>query len=187
QVPVDRHWRQSGGAIWCPMVYDVAAGEMRALVDDKVESQFTRAMRYVDVLDARVVVPSAGPPCFLDPELFHLNRITGDELSIFPDQIEFIDRLAAAGHSGILAIPGTEIEIMPDKYTVRHPMADDDVAAIFTDKLTYLRSYQADWTPWLDDLKANWHVPTSDLVPTLKAWWGPLLAMAPTLRNAVGA
>jgi len=30
---------------------------------------------------ARVVVPSAGPPCFLDPDLFDLNVIDGDELA----------------------------------------------------------------------------------------------------------
>ena len=43
-------------------------------------------MRYVENVDARAVVPSAGPPCFLDAELFGLNMIDGDELSIFPDQ-----------------------------------------------------------------------------------------------------
>jgi UDP-MurNAc hydroxylase len=185
--PIDLHWLQYSGAIWYPMVYDEPPERMRTLVDAKIDSQFTRAMKYVDALDARAVVPSAGPPCFLDPELFHLNRITSEDLSIFPDQVPFIEMLATAGRSGILAIPGTEIEVSPQAITTRHPLADDEVAAIFDDKAAYLHRYQADWIPWLTELKASWHVPTSDLLNTLKAWWEPLLAMAPTLRNAVGA
>jgi len=109
--PVDLHWLQYSGAIWYPMVYELATDEMRRLVDAKVESQLARAMRYVESVGARAVVPSAGPPCFLDPELFHLNIVDGDELSIFVDQPAFLHRLARSGHRGVLAIPGTEIEV----------------------------------------------------------------------------
>ncbi len=185
--PIDLHWLQYSGAIWYPMVYEVDDDEMRRLVDAKVESQFTRAMRYVDRLDARAVVPSAGPPAFLDDELFHLNVIEGDEPSIFPDQRAFLERLAAAGRSGILAIPGTEITVTPDAIDVSHPMADEQVEQIFSLKKSYLREYQQDWRPWLDELKAGWNPPSTDLIATLKAWWEPLLRAAPTLRAAVGA
>ncbi|MGZ4770734.1 MAG: MBL fold metallo-hydrolase, partial [Ilumatobacteraceae bacterium] len=88
--PVDLHWLQYSGAIWYPMVYEEPPQRMRELVDAKVTSQFARAMRYVEAIGARAVVPSAGPPAFLDPELFRFNVITGDELSIFPDQLSFI-------------------------------------------------------------------------------------------------
>jgi UDP-MurNAc hydroxylase len=184
---VDLHWLQYSGAIWYPMVYDLPEDRKRALCDAKVESQYARAMRYVEAIDARAVVPSAGPPAFLDDELWHLNVITGDELSIFPDQRPFIARLAAAGRHGILAIPGTQIEITPDGLVVDHPLGDADVAAIFDDKESYLRKYQADWAPWLDDLKRTWNAPSTDLLDTLKSWWEPLLRMAPTLCAAVGS
>ena len=84
--PVDLHWLQYSGAIWYPMVYQETPERMRELIDAKVDSQFSRAMRYVESIGARAVVPSAGPPAFLDPELFQFNVIDGDELSIFPDQ-----------------------------------------------------------------------------------------------------
>jgi UDP-MurNAc hydroxylase len=185
--PVDLHWLQYSGAIWYPMVYDVPAEEMRALVAAKVDSQFARAMRYVETIDAAAVVPSAGPPAFLDPELFGFNVITGDESSIFPDQRSFLSRLDAAGHQGILAIPGTEIEIHHgEPPLVRHPIADGDVAAIFDDKETYLRRYQADWLPYIQRNKDAWAAPTVDLLATLQAWWEPILRMAPTLCAAVG-
>jgi UDP-MurNAc hydroxylase len=185
--PVDLHWLQYSGAIWYPMVYEETPERMRELVDAKVDSQLTRAMRYVEAIDARAVVPSAGPPAFLDPDLYQFNMITGDELSIFPDQRVFMDRLATVGRRGVLAIPGTAVDITPDGFTVTHPLPDTEVDAIFTDKDAYLRRYQADWLPWLDEMRSGWKPATPDLLDTLRAWWEPLLAMAPTLRAAVGA
>jgi len=189
--PADLHWIQYSGAIWYPMVYEETPERMRELVDAKVDSQFTRAMRYVEAVDARAVVPSAGPPAFLDPDLWSVNVITGDELSIFPDQRSFMSLLAKAGRTGILAIPGTEIEFgngrPPAQMVVTHPMPDDDVHAIFDDKGAYLRRYQADWLPWLEQMRSRWHAPTADLLATLKAWWEPLMAMSPTLCASVGA
>src|SRR5690606_8923732 len=133
--------------------------------------------------------PSAGPPVFLDDELWHLNVITGDEPSIFPDQREFISRLAAIGRTGLLNIPGTAIDVDPAAITVTHPLPDADVAAIFADKEAYLRRYQADWKQWLTDARASWAAPDpnspSDLLGALQAWWEPLLRLAPTLRRAV--
>jgi UDP-MurNAc hydroxylase len=185
--PVDLHWLQYSGAIWYPMVYDMPIDLKRRLVDDKVESQFTRAMRYVDAVGARAVIPSAGPPVFLDDDLFHLNKISGDEPSIFADQTSFMTRLKTAGHHGVLAVPGTEIEITTDSIRAVHPISDDEVTAIFDHKETYLRRYQSDWKPWLAQLKSTWNPPTTDLVATLREWWEPLLKIAPTLRSAVGA
>jgi UDP-MurNAc hydroxylase len=184
--PVDLHWLQYSGAIWYPMVYDESPERMRELVDAKVASQFARAMRYVEALGATAVVPSAGPPAFLDPELFRLNVITGDELSIFPDQRSFMKRLADAGHRGVLAIPGTAIDITSDSITVTHPMPDECVEEIFDNKADYLYQYQADWMPWLSDMHRGWTPPSTDLLTTLKAWWEPLLAIAPALRTGVG-
>ena len=122
--PVDLHWLQYSGAIWYPMVYEMDVDTMRHLVDAKVDSQLTRAMRYVESIDARAIVPSAGPPCFLDDALFHLNIVDGNPdqaPSIFVDQRTFLARLEASGHRGVLAIPGTTIEVTPDDVTVTHP------------------------------------------------------------------
>ena len=69
--------------------------------------------------------------------------------------------------------------------TVRHPQADDEVAAIFSDKAAYLRRYQRDWRPWLDATKAAWPAPQPDLAGRLAGWWEPLLAMARSLCAAI--
>lgn len=184
--PVDQHWLQFSGAIWYPMVYDNSPEEMRRQLDVKVESQFTRALRYVEALKARAVVPSAGPPCFLDPDLFGFNMIDGDEVSIFPDQTAFLRRLDATGRHGIMNIPGTMIEC-GTTISPSHPMSDDEVRAIFTDKRRYLEQYQADYLPFLRELKESWPQPAPDLVGRLRAWWEPLMTLAPTLCDAIGA
>ncbi|NBY57157.1 MAG: hypothetical protein EBQ57_02290 [Actinobacteria bacterium] len=57
------------------MVYDEPESVRRDQARAKVASQFARAEQYVAAVDAAVVVPSAGPPCFLDDELFGFNMI----------------------------------------------------------------------------------------------------------------
>jgi UDP-MurNAc hydroxylase len=184
--PVDLHWLQFSGAIWYPMVYEMPEEEKRTLCTAKVSAQFARAMRYVEIIDSRAVVPSAGPPAFLDEDLFGVNMIDGNEMSIFPDQTQFLAKLEDAGHQGVMNVPGTEINVTADSIDVTHPMPETEMQSIFTDKRAYLKRYQADWQPWLDDMKANWNAPSTDLLATLKSWWEPLLEMAPTLCSMVG-
>jgi len=184
---VDLHWLQYSGAIWYPMVYEEHPEKMRELIGAKVESQTTRALRYVEAIGARAVVPSAGPPCFLDPDLFGFNLITGDEATIFTDQPRFMHALEQGGHAGILAVPGTCISIDHGDLRVEHPMSDDDIEKIFRNKLEYLRDYQQDWTPWLEQQRASWAAPTDDLLETVRAWWEPLMRIAPTVCDAIGA
>jgi UDP-MurNAc hydroxylase len=189
--PIDLHWLQYSGAIWYPMVYEQDATTKQNLARAKVESQFARALKYVERLDARVVVPSAGPPCFLDEDLFHLNMITGNETSIFPDQTKFLERLRKLGREhDILAIPGTEIEISPEEISVSSPK-NVEVSEIFAHKEKYLRKYQADWSEWLQAEKDKWLTTSSikrtDLVGELQAWFEPLLAICPALRSGIGA
>jgi len=186
--PVDLHWLQFSGAIWYPMVYEMDPAEKKRLCDDKVESQFARALRYVEALGARAVVPSAGPPCFLDDELASFNMITGEEASIFPDQTEFLRRLADAGRgNGVLNVPGTTVVLEDDSLSVEHPMPDGEVRAIFENKAAHLAEYRRDWSGWLEAHKAGWPTAETDLVAELQAWWEPLLAMAPSVREGVGA
>ena len=186
--PIDLHWLQYSGAIWYPMVYEETPEQMRLLVDAKVESQFKRAMHYVKAVAPRAVVPSAGPPAFLDPvDLFRLNMITGEELSIFTDQLAFLDRLATAGQTGLLVIPGSTIKISQDSLTVTHLLPNSEIESIYFEKEKYLYKYQSDWSDWLAAERAGWAAHTPNLLKVLKEWWEPLLGIAPTLRSAIGA
>jgi len=183
--PIDQQWLQFSGAIWYPMVYRYEPEDMRRLVDSKVDAQFKRAIGYVAAVRARAVVPSAGPPCFLDPELFGFNVITGDELSIFPDATEFLRRLHARDiDTAQIVAPGGTITTTPGQVEVVNP---EGWERAYVDKLAYLTEYQADWLPWLDEAKVGWPKPSPDVLERLQTWFEPLLAKAPTLAAAVGA
>jgi UDP-MurNAc hydroxylase len=185
--PVDLHWLQFSGAIWYPMVYDIPADEKKQLCVDKVESQFARALRYVESLNATTVVPSAGPPCFLDEELFGLNMVTGNETSIFPDQMEFQRRMSDIGRlNAATTIPGTTFTVIGGGVTVEQPCSGDELSRIFTHKMEYLREYQADWAEWLTAEKASWASPDTDIIGTLKLWWEPLMALGVSVRQGIG-
>jgi UDP-MurNAc hydroxylase len=89
----------------------------------------------------------------LDPDLFGLNIVNGDELSIFPDQRVFMDRLADEGHEGILAIPGTKSGDHRHRRG-RAPLPERGVDWIFTHKAEYLAEYRL-IKPWLAAMKAS--------------------------------
>src|SRR5207248_6001305 len=140
--PFDAHFLQFSGAIWYPFVYEYPEPMLRALGTKKRENGMGRALRYVQEVDARWVVPSAGPPCFLDDDLLHLNDFDRDPANSFPDQAVFLDYLRDHGvGGGRLAIPGTEIVLGPGRCEVAHPLPDDQVTAIFADKRSYLARY----------------------------------------------
>lgn len=192
---VDLHWLQFSGAIWYPMVYEMDEATKARLCREKVESQFARAIRYVEAIDATTVVPSAGPPCFLDDDLWGLNVITGDEPSIFPDQREFISRLAARDRGNVaVTVPGTTFTVTgspdggPGVVSVEQPAGESSPTAIFADKGAHLRAYRDDRADWLAARRAEWAAaPRTDLVATLREWFEPLMAMAPSVREGIGS
>ncbi|MEZ5208311.1 MAG: MBL fold metallo-hydrolase [Acidimicrobiales bacterium] len=103
---------QGSGASWYPLVYDYPAERIEALCREKRATKFSYVVRAVEVAEPRVVVPFAGPPCFLDPELAWVNEQM--EAGIFPDQRQVADHLAAAGHDhAVVLLPGESLR-MPD-------------------------------------------------------------------------
>lgn len=64
---------QYSGAMWYPNCYDYAPDLLRQKVQKVREDLVDTVSRYCLATDARWYIPSAGPACFLDPELAHLN------------------------------------------------------------------------------------------------------------------
>ncbi|MBI4497461.1 MAG: MBL fold metallo-hydrolase [Chloroflexi bacterium] len=175
--PLDLLLLQFSGAIWYPMVYDFPEKMKQALGKQKRQNQLRRALQYVLQLAPRFTVPCAGPPCFLDDDLFHLNDLQQDPANIFPDQTVFLEYLAQHGASqGFLMIPGSEGVLTPQGFQVAHPLPDEEVQAIFTHKEEYLTAYQARQRPVLARIRASWPQPRADFLPALRAWFEPLMA-----------
>ena len=181
--PVDGYLIQFSGAIWFPMVYELPERAKQALGSTKRERQFDRTLRYIEELGARYVFPTAGPPCFLDEELWGFNDIFGDESNIFPDQTVYLDWLRTKGHEeGRLLLPGTVADLDAPDCPITHPY---DPQTVFGDKPAYLKQMQARRMPEVAAAKATWAHPEIDLVAELTEWFTPLLVEADHLARGI--
>jgi UDP-MurNAc hydroxylase len=177
--PVDAYLVQFSGAIWFPMVYELPARAKQALGRTKRDRQFDRTLRYIQELGAAFVFPTAGPPCFLDEELWGFNDIFGDESNIFPDQTVYLDWLRSKGHDeGRLLLPGTVASLAAPGCPVVHPYEPDTIYASNETKAEYLRDMQKRRMPEVDALRVGWAHPEIDVLESLGEWLTPLLEEA---------
>jgi UDP-MurNAc hydroxylase len=177
--PFDAHFVQFSGAIWYPFVYDYPPKMQEALGRKKRDNEMARALRYIDEFKASWVVPSAGPPCFLDEDLFRHNDFDRSPTNTFPDQSAFLDYMSEQGReNGLLAVPGTTIELNGARPHVEHPVERAEIERMFSRKRDYLLEYRDRWQARLDAEKASWPRQGVDLLPTLREWFEPLMEKA---------
>jgi UDP-MurNAc hydroxylase len=182
---VHAHMLQFSGAIWYPMVYELPEAAKRAFGKQKRDRQFDRTVRYIDDLKASSVFPIAGPPCFLDDELWQFNDIFGDEGNIFPDQQVFVDHYHGLGYeNGVILLPGTVAEVDADDCRVTHPVPD--VREFFATKESHLRAYQERQRPVTEAAKTTWRHPEVEVLKELKRRVEPLLEESVYLAQGVG-
>ena len=184
--PFDVHFLQFSGAIWWPWAYELPVAAQRSFGAAKRANGLDRAARYVRAIGARHVVPSAGPPCFLDEELFALNDLTCDEASTFPDQMVFLDYLRAQGiEGGKLLVPGATLELDRRGCRIQWPAGFAEAMRPFTDKAQYLRDYADRMRPRIEADKRRWPGPGVDVFAELKSWFEPLLELADHIKAGV--
>lgn len=177
--PYDVHFVQFSGAIWYPMVYQFPDRMVQALGRKKRDNEMARALRYIQELHAAFVVPSAGPPCFLDDHLFEFNDFDRDPANTFPDQQCFLEYLHNHGlDNGRLMIPGSVATVRNQTFLTRHPCAEREVAAIFEHKRPYLQAYRQRQLPYIQAQKASWPRGQVDILASLQEWFEPLLEQA---------
>jgi UDP-MurNAc hydroxylase len=185
---VDVHMLQYSGAIWYPMVYDMPARAKSAFGIQKRQRQMDRCRQYIAQVDATWVVPSAGPPCFLDPELRDLNDDHGDPANIFPDQVVFLDQLCRNGHDrGLLMIPGSTADFAGTQLnSLTHPVADPE-SLFTTEKASYIEAYAQRMAPLLAAEKARWAAPTGEsLLEPLRAKFEPIMIQSDQICDGIG-
>ena len=187
---IDVHLLQYSGAIWYPMVYDMPARAKEAFATQKRQRQMDRARQYIAQVGATWVVPSAGPPCFLDPELRHLNDDHGDPANIFPDQMVFLDQMRRHGHDrGLLMIPGSIADFTGTTLnSLRHPLPTEDVEAIFTTgKSAHIDDYADRMAPVLAVERASWAPVTGEpLLEQLRALFEPIMLQSDEICDGIG-
>jgi UDP-MurNAc hydroxylase len=181
---VHAHMLQFSGAIWYPMVYELPEAAKTALGKQKRERQFDRTWRYINDLKASYVFPIAGPPCFLDDELWHLNDFGDDEGNIFPDQSAFIREYAkVGGTNGVVLLPGSVAELTTRDCTTTHPVP---VEEFFAGKRAHLERMRERKRPVIEAEKATWHHPEIDVLKELQRRIEPLLEESIYMADGVG-
>lgn len=195
---VDVHALQFSGAIWYPMVYDLPERAKVAFGTQKRQRQMDRARRYVEQVGASWVIPSAGPPAFLDDALRHLNDDRGDGSNIFPDQTVFLDQMQRNGATqGVLLLPGSTADCrgaaepvvthVTEPATVFGTDLGDPGAADPSVKAAYIEAFAQRQQPVLAAAKASWAPADGDpLLPQLTALFEPLMAQADAICAGIG-
>ena len=177
--PFAGHFLQYSGAIWFPMVYEFPNRMKSTLARRKRRNGMERALRYINQYNAAQIFPFAGPPCFLDDDLFHMNDFADADDNTFPDQTAFLDFLSEHGYqNGHLFLPGTVVELGGDESCAIEQVPQSVIDDVFLDRRAYLERYQERSRPKLVAERASWPTDTSDLLGQLTAWVEPLLARA---------
>ncbi len=109
---IDLFTTQFSGATWHPVCYDYPQALRQKISEAKRMSKFRQVGNSLRNLQPGLYVNSAGPACFLDDELIHLNF---EAVSTFPDAWEFSDFLTQTlpAQKQVVIQPGDRIGI-PD-------------------------------------------------------------------------
>ena len=142
--PLDVMGVQMSGASWHPIRYEYDEVERERISTIKRIGKFKAVTRLVRQVQPRLVMPYAGPPCFLDDDLFELNSGLNPG-GIFPDQGEALAWLAERipTQDGVYLLPGDRI-VLRDLSVVRDPhWTDFSLDAGPEERRRYLKEYAA--------------------------------------------
>jgi L-ascorbate metabolism protein UlaG (beta-lactamase superfamily) len=110
--PFDLMGVQMSGASWHPVRFEYDEIERERISTIKRVGKFKAVTRLLRSVQPRMVMPYAGPPCFLDDDLFELNSRLRPG-GIFPDQDEALAWLAERlpEQAGAYLLPGDRIDL----------------------------------------------------------------------------
>lgn len=142
---------QFSGATWHPTCYEYPVARYEAMSSKKSLAKFESVAKAIELLRPDVYIPSAGPVCFLDPVLFHLNT---EPVNIFPRAPKFINYLKVRLRQPPMLIP----EMMPGDVL---DASSCEVEARGSERITeetalnYISEYAASYADYFRDRDAE--------------------------------
>ncbi|MBV9172736.1 MAG: MBL fold metallo-hydrolase, partial [Chloroflexi bacterium] len=147
--PIDAFTCQFSGATWHPTCYEYPRPSYERIARRKMFSKFESVAQAIRILRPRTYLPSAGPACFLDPDLIHLNF---EAVNIFPRARTFINyldrRLSDLATSWPDVSPGDVLDVVSGDVAWQATERVDDV-----NFASYIATYAADRHNYLHQLK----------------------------------
>ncbi len=162
--PIDLMGVQMSGASWHPVCYEYDAEDQARISAAKRTGKFKAVTRLTRSVRPRLVMPYAGPPCFLDPDLFeHNGGLHGP--GIFPDQSEAMawlhDHLPE--QTGVVLLPGDRVVLAEEPRVLRDPeWASFTLADTTTRRRAYLEAYAERRRPAIERAWADNPEPAAD-------------------------
>lgn len=141
---------QFSGATWHPTCYDYSFEDYARISKKKKLSKFEATALAIENLKPNVYIPSAGPACFLDPDLIHINF---QKESIFPrnyELIQFLDKRLTQHKPTILdMMPGDELIVGSEiKFNQKEQNRVDE-----TNFENYIKTYASDYQEFFKQIK----------------------------------
>ena len=81
---------QFSGAAWHPTCYEYEPEEYERISRKKFTGKFEMVARAIQAVQPQTYLPSAGPPCFLDPTLLYLNFQRLNTFPLAPQLLEYL-------------------------------------------------------------------------------------------------
>jgi UDP-MurNAc hydroxylase len=177
---IDLFLYQGAGASWYPMCYDYPAERARELSRQKRMAKFAYCRRAMKVVNPVMAAPFAGPPAFLDPELYPYNAEM--EAGIFPDQQQVVDWMADKGApNNIVLLPGDAWDL-----DLRVKLADPQWKKFsFKDRDKYVAEYAKRRREHVDAVIARHPEPTSSLWEPFRAHFEHMLTLSPYFNRKI--
>jgi UDP-MurNAc hydroxylase len=170
---------QTSGASWHPICYEYPPEELARVSMEKRISKLRAVQRLVRQTKPDLAVPFAGPPCFLDEEVDHLNWVLRQRDGAFCDPEVSVDWLREhlPGQRWASFKPGDRVdlgtgEVTPDPVSARFSFADEDRA-------DYLAEYAADRAELIERELAEFPEPGPDLYDRFVAHFERLGGLSP--------
>lgn len=146
--PISVFTCQFSGATWHPTCYNYTPEEYERISEQKAMSKFEMIARAIESAGADVYLPSAGPACFLDPALMHLNF---ERVNIFPRASKFLNfldtRLSNSRTKHLDIAPGDVLEVPSNQLIASGAERVDDHTL-----RDYLDSYAGEYRGFFEDL-----------------------------------
>lgn len=144
QRPISVFACQFSGATWHPICYDYPPEEYERISRHKIASKFETVARAIETVNPQVYFPCAGPACFLDPALAHLNF---EETNVFPRSAKFLsylrDRLCRSSIRALEIAPGDVFDVDTSDFLERGSENPSEA-----DLERYLSAYASQYAEW---------------------------------------
>lgn len=140
---IDVFTAQFSGASWYPTCYQMTAKQYQTACHKKNTNKFEAIANALAVVKPKLYLPSAGPPCFLDPLLLSFNFQTINTYPQASQLFTYLDQHRASlpeSTHWVELLPGSELEIPSLK--IRHKTATQLTNNFKSTVLAYANEYQ---------------------------------------------